>query len=292
MPLHQYTAYCLVLIGIQITHPIFSLGQEFEATRSCRARTLDLRATPIGRLTDSTVDSTNIDSLGGSGSIQSLDCTGSTANSGTIRIYTPDSTIRGDSNFIQPCVFMNYTVQLVHQSGRVDTVDQMMYNPYAGIGITPKTVHIVNASDLADTVMLRVVGNFSPCIPDADSNVVFGREQMLDTIGDLGDTTLAIGSGGILPPPDTCFAANGPYSNPSDPYAYDVSILVHYCAAGSQISAQVYDQLGHPVGGPTQVTSDGQIWDRVPITAPGSSGSYYIQVTVGGYSTTLGYSVN
>jgi len=245
-----------------------------------------------GRFADSAVDSTNIDSLGGS-QIESSSCTGSgNGGSGTITVYHPDSTVRGDSNFIQPCVFMNYTVQLVHQSGRVDTVDRMMYNPYARIQITPKTVHLVNASDFADTVQLRVVGNFSPCIPDADSNVVFGREQMLDTIGDLGDTTVAIGSGGILPPPDTCFAVNGPYTNPSSPGANDVSILVHYCGTGSAISAQVYDYLGHPIGAPSLFNSDGQVWDRLPITAPGSSGTYYITVTVGSYSATLGYSVH
>ena len=44
---HKYTVYCLVLIGIQIAHPIFSSGQEIEATQPCRARTLDLRAQPL-----------------------------------------------------------------------------------------------------------------------------------------------------------------------------------------------------------------------------------------------------
>ena len=32
-------------------------------------------------------------------------------------------------------------------------------------------------------------------------------------------------------------------------------------------------------------------WDRLRITAPGSSGTYYITVSVGSYFTTLGYSV-
>jgi hypothetical protein len=86
-------------------------------------------------------------------------------------------------------------------------------------------------------------------------------------------------------------AAGGPYPNPSNPGANDVSILVHYCASGASISAQVYNSLGYAVGGPSLYVSDGQIWDRLPITAPGTSGSYYIVVSVGSYSTTLGYSV-
>ncbi|HEY3874693.1 MAG TPA: hypothetical protein VGM92_04405 [Candidatus Kapabacteria bacterium] len=37
--------------------------------------------------------------------------------------------------------------------------------------------------------------------------------------------------------------------------------------------------------------SDGQTWDRIPINAPSLSGAYHITVTVGAYSTTLGYTV-
>ncbi len=139
--------------------------------------------------------------------------------------------------------------------------------------------------------MLRVIANFNN-VPDADSEVEFARETMLDTYPSDGDTTLAIETGGgVLPPPDTCFSADGPYSNPSNPGANDVSILVHYCNMGSLITAQVYTSGGTAVGAPSTYTSDGQIWDRLPITAPGTSGTYYITVAVGSYFTTLGYSV-
>ncbi len=37
--------------------------------------------------------------------------------------------------------------------------------------------------------------------------------------------------------------------------------------------------------------ADGQAWDKLPINAPGLSGLYYIVVTVGAYSKTLGYTV-
>jgi hypothetical protein len=96
---------------------------------------------------------------------------------------------------------------------------------------------------------------------------------------------------GVVPPPDTCFYAMGPYSNPSEPLSDDVSILVHYCASTSAITAQVYSMMGVPIGSPTIYVSDGQIWDRLPINAPSVSGTYYITVTVGSFSATLGYVV-
>ncbi|MDP4200318.1 MAG: hypothetical protein Q8922_10170 [Bacteroidota bacterium] len=118
------------------------------------------------------------------------------------------------------------------------------------------------------------------------------EEAMLDNNSTYFDTTIAAGTfSGILPPPDTSFAVIGPYSNPSLPGAPDVSILVHYCASGSLISAQVYDMLGNPIGWPSTFTSDGQTWDRIPVTAPPVSGTYYIVVTCAGNSKTLGYTV-
>jgi photosystem II stability/assembly factor-like uncharacterized protein len=89
----------------------------------------------------------------------------------------------------------------------------------------------------------------------------------------------------------SCFSVVGPYSNPSEPLSDDVSILVHYCGTSSTISAQVYTMMGVPIGLPSTYTSDGQTWDRLPINAPPISGTYYITVTVGGYSTALGYVV-
>jgi|SRR5579883_591752 len=84
---------------------------------------------------------------------------------------------------------------------------------------------------------------------------------------------------------------SGPFSNPSTPGANDVSILVHYCSSGSTISAQVYDGLGNPVGSATTYTSDAQAWDRLPIVSPLTAGTYFVVVTVGSYSKTLGYTV-
>ena len=106
------------------------------------------------------------------------------------------------------------------------------------------------------------------------------------------DTTIAIGTGGgIIPPPDTCFLAMGPYSNPSEPLESDVSVLVHFCGLSLTITAQVYTMMGVPLGPPSTFTSDGQEWDRLPITAPPISGTYYITVSVGSYSSMLGYTV-
>ncbi|HET6400526.1 MAG TPA: hypothetical protein VFH95_03925, partial [Candidatus Kapabacteria bacterium] len=205
--------------------------------------------------------------------------------------FIADSTIRTDSGFFTSYAQIQYTVQLVHQSGHIDTIEKAVYNPSLGKFIKPMTINIDNAGYADDTVMLQVIGSFTN-VPDADSDVLFARETMLDTYPSYGDTTLAIGPGGIMmPPPDSCFIANGPFSNPSDPGADDISILVHYCASGSTITAQVYTSGGIPVGSPSTYTSDAQIWDRLPINAPGTSGTYYITVTVGSYSTTLGYSV-
>lgn len=83
----------------------------------------------------------------------------------------------------------------------------------------------------------------------------------------------------------------GPYTNPSAPLENDVSVLVHYCGASTLITAQVYTMLGVPVGAPSLYLSDAQAWDRIPIIAPSLSGTYYIEVSVGSYSTTLGYTV-
>ncbi len=94
-----------------------------------------------------------------------------------------------------------------------------------------------------------------------------------------------------LPPPDTCFKAMGPYTNPSEPSENDVSVLVHYCGLGLTITAQVYTMMGIPLGPPSTYTSDAQAWDRIPITAPPIAGTYYIVVTVGSYSSTSAYSV-
>jgi hypothetical protein len=188
---------------------------------------------------------------------------------------------------------MKYTVQLVHQSGHIDTVEQMTYNPYDSLYILPLTVHIANAGGVADTVMLRVLGDFSG-IPDADTDVAFDREQMLDnSYPSWGDTTVAIGTGGgiVSPPPDTCFYTVGPYPNPSAISGENVSVLVHYCTAGSIITEQVYDLLGSPVGSAVTITSDGQTWDRIQVAAPSLPGTYYIRVSVGIYNTPLGYTV-
>ncbi|MDP4199453.1 MAG: hypothetical protein Q8922_02760 [Bacteroidota bacterium] len=205
--------------------------------------------------------------------------------------FTTDTIQRTDSCFISPVVSMKYTVELVHQNGHIDTVEQLRYDPYDSVYIWPRTVHIAHSSDAADTVMLRVRGQLTG-IPDYDSLVGFERETMLDTYPSWGDTTIAIATGGgILPPPDTCFAVDGPYANPSYPSENDVSILVHYCASGSTISAQVYDYLGYSVGSASTFTSDAQVWDRLPINSPLVSGTYYIVVTVGSYSGTLGYVV-
>jgi photosystem II stability/assembly factor-like uncharacterized protein len=87
------------------------------------------------------------------------------------------------------------------------------------------------------------------------------------------------------------FQVMGPYSNPSEPLANDVSILVHYCGTSSTISAQVYNMMGIPIGIPSTYISDGQIWDRVPINAPPVSGTYYIVAAVDGHSVTMGYVV-
>ncbi len=205
--------------------------------------------------------------------------------------FIPDTTRRTDSAFFETGTGMVYTVQLVHISGHVDTIEQAVYIPSLGLFITPKTVHIENASNFADTVMLRVVGSFTN-VPDADSDVRFEEETMLDTYPSIGDTTFAIVSGGgQLPLLDPSFSAMGPYSNPSHPSAKNVSILVHYPSSGSTITAQVYDQLGNAVGAASSYTSDGQKWDRIPIHAPATAGGYYITVSVGNYLNSLGYIV-
>ncbi|MFI5200915.1 MAG: hypothetical protein ACHQNE_00825 [Candidatus Kapaibacterium sp.] len=204
-----------------------------------------------------------------------------------------DSTFRADSSFFAPGTQMKYTVQLVHQSGHIDTVETAIYNPSANRWITPMAVQIDNAGYVDDTVMLRVIGDLVG-VPDADSDVGFAREAFLDTsyMIAFADTSIAIGTGGgIVPPPDTCFAVDGPYPNPSSPSANDVSILVHYCRSSSLITAQVYNSLGSPVGAASFYTSDGQMWDRLPINAPGTAGAYHITVTVGSYSSNVGYSI-
>jgi hypothetical protein len=96
---------------------------------------------------------------------------------------------------------------------------------------------------------------------------------------------------GIVPPPDSCFYAIGPYPDPSDISADNVSILVHYCVSSQPITAQVYNSIGSPVGSPVIFTSDGQTWDRLEIVAPSSAGVYFIVVSTGAYSETLSYSV-
>ncbi len=152
---------------------------------------------------------------------------------------------------------------------------------------------ILGTGFAGDAVILRVIANFNN-VPDADSVAGFARETALDSFmyQTLGDTTIAIGTDvGILQPPDTCFSAMGPFSNPSEAGANDVSVLVHYCGTGALISAQVYDYLANPIGPPSTFTSDGQPWDRIPLTSPGTAGAYYVQVTVSGLFTTIGYSV-
>jgi hypothetical protein len=140
--------------------------------------------------------------------------------------------------------------------------------------------------------MIKENLNRTLAYPAADSLIEFARETMLDTYPSFGDTTIAIGTGGgIIPPPDTCFKAIGPYENPSVLFANDVSILVHYCGLPAVISAQVYTSLGIPVGSATTYLSDGVEWDKLPIYSPPAPRSYHIAVTVGAYSTTLGYIV-
>lgn len=159
------------------------------------------------------------------------------------------------------------------------------------IFIFPVSVTIAHSGVVDDTVMLRVVGTLSG-VPDADSLVEFARETMLDGYPTFADTTIAVQTGGgIVPPPDTCFYAIGPYANPSGPLENDVSALVHYCSSGSIITAQVYDMMGHLVGVATSITSDGQVWDRIPINSPATAGTYYVQISVGGYGMPLGYTV-
>jgi hypothetical protein len=205
--------------------------------------------------------------------------------------FTADSTRRTDSAFFALGTQIRYTVQLIHQSGHIDTVEQAIYNPSSNLWITPLTVHIVNAGYDADTVMLRVLGDLTN-VPDYDSLVEFARETKLDTFPSLYDTTIAIGTGGgVVPPPDSCFYAVGPYPNPSAPIGDNVSILVHYCISGLTITAQVYNTYGSPVGSAVTYTSDGQVWDRLEIPAPSSAGAYFIHASVIGFSSVLGYTV-
>ena len=205
--------------------------------------------------------------------------------------FIPDTSRRSDSAFFTRGTQIMYTVQLIHQSGHIDTIEQAIYNPSAGLFITPKTVFIDNAGYVADTVMLRVIGSLTN-VPDADSDVQFEEETMLDTYPSDGDTTVAIATGGgLMPAPGPTFMAAGPYANPSRPSANNVSVLVHYPGAGTTITAQVYDYLGNAVGRASSKTSDAQAWDRIRIHAPGSRGIYYITVKAGNYFSTLGYSV-
>ncbi len=206
--------------------------------------------------------------------------------------FHPDTTRRTDSSFMAIGTQIRYTVQLVHQSGHIDTVEQAVYNPSTGLYILPSTVHIANAGYLADTVMLRVLGDFTN-VSDTDSLVRFARETMIDTsYPSFSDTTIAIGTGGgILPPPDSCFYAVGPYPNPSAVSGDNLSILVHFCGLGLTITAQVYNAFGSPIGSGVAYTSDGQVWDRMDIPAPSSAGAYFIHVSVPGFSTVLGLSV-
>ncbi len=205
--------------------------------------------------------------------------------------FTVDTSRRTDSAFFAPGTLMQYTVQLIHQSGHIDTVETAIYNPSANLWITPMSIDIVNAGIDNDTVMLRVIGSFAN-VPDEDSLLEYSRETMMEPYPTFSDSTIAIGTGGgVVPPPDTCFYTMGPYSNPSEPLSDDVSILVHYCGISSTITAQVYNMMGVPIGLPSTYTSDEQTWDRLPINAPPLSGTYYITVTVGIYSTTLGYIV-
>lgn len=174
----------------------------------------------------------------------------------------------------------------------MDTVVTAISNPSANLWFNPVTVHIANAGTANDTVMLRVLGDFTN-VPDSPQDVSFERETAYDTYPTYADTTFAIGSGGgtlQLVNPD--FTVKGPYANPSHQNAHNVSILVHYPGSGSTITAQVYDQLGNAVGAASTHTSDGQKWDRIPINAPSLAGDYYIAVSVGGYTNSIGYVVN
>ncbi len=205
--------------------------------------------------------------------------------------FTADTNGRSDSSFYASGTQMKYTVQLIHTSGHIDTVEQAIYNPHDSLFITPMAVHIVNAGTAADTVRLRVIGDFTN-VPDADTLVEFARETMLTAYPTYSDTTIAIGTGGgVLPPPDTCFYVAGPYPNPSTRSGDNVSILVHYCSSGSTITAQVYNIFGSPVGSAVTFTSDAQVWDRLEIPAPYSAGPYFIHINVGAFSSIVGYSV-
>ncbi len=209
----------------------------------------------------------------------------------TVPRFHPDSLNR-DSSFHVTGLHMKYTVELVHSNGHIDTVEQMDYAPYSHLNITPLTVHIDNAGSSADTVMLRVRGDFAN-VPDDDSLVEFTRETMLGLYQTYGDTTIAVGTGGgfVTPSGGSCLTAIGPYPTPSAPNAGNVSILVHYCSSGFAITAQVYNVSGAMVGPTVTFTSDGQLWDRLAIPAPSMTGAYYIHVSVGGSTTVLPYTV-
>lgn len=210
----------------------------------------------------------------------------------TVSVFQVDSSIRPDTSFFAPGLRMNYTVELVHQNGHIDTVERMLYKPMTGSSIAPMTIHIAHAGLFEDTVKLRVRGDFAN-VPDGDSVVEFARETSLDAYPSLADSTIAIGTGGgIVSPGDTCFAAIGPYPNPTIASGSNVSVLVHYCGTTLPIIAQVYDVVGDPIGSPVTVTSDGQTWDRIPIAIPSTSGAYFVHVNVGGYSTVVSFVVS
>jgi hypothetical protein len=130
-------------------------------------------------------------------------------------------------------------------------------------------------------------------IPDDDTLVEFEREEALVPYSMMGDSIIAVGGSGIIPPDSTgCLQAIGPFPNPSAPSASNVSILVSYCHAGQTLTAQVYNSLANPIGDPVTLVSDGHSWDRLQVPAPSSVGTYYIRVSSGFLSQTLPYSVN
>ncbi len=258
---------------------------------------------PVGGHLDSTItlDSAITDSVSIPDSLKALIAFDTIVGSGdstlssnywndTTYFFHEDTTIVCDAAFRHTGIAINYTVELVHQSGHVDTIEQMRYDPYDSIFISPTTVHIVHADNKPDTVMLRVRANIVG-LP-ADSGVEFAREVMYDSYPSSADTAIAIGSAGVIAPDSTgCLQVLGPYPNPSVASASNVSILLSYCHAGQTVTAAVFDVMGNQIGSAVSITSDGSSWDRVQIPAPANPGTYFIHVSAGILSQTLNYSV-
>jgi hypothetical protein len=177
-----------------------------------------------------------------------------------------------------PWVQMKYTVELVHQSGLVDTLETPTFSPSYGKFIVPTRIR-TTYSNTTEDIFIRVRGDLSG-VSDADSLCEYQVESMFGQYPTIRDSVVSFKISQFGKIETSRLNVAPPFPNPVLHGTQDISIEAAFIS-GYPIKAEIVDELGRLSGNPVEVSATGN-WQSLVLTAPRTSGTYYIKVSASG----------